>query len=115
MAAGSPVSVAAGKKALPGGMAAGLCRQSDCVAYSAAHRYQQVADTRLIFLPAAGNRNNTSVNNQGSNGYYWSSTPSPSNALLAYYVGFYSGGLSPANFDYHRSRGYSVRLVRQFE
>ena len=61
-----------------------------------------------IFLPAAGYRNTVgSLNDQGSNGYYWSSTArDSSNAWLVY---FYSGGVSRCY--YYRSYGYSVRPV----
>jgi len=65
----------------------------------------------VVFLPAAGYRNGTTVNNAGSNGNYWSSTANPSNANNAYNVNFNSGNLNPANNN-NRNYGFSVRLVR---
>ena len=62
----------------------------------------------VVFLPAAGNRNGTSLNNVGSNGYYWSS--SYNNSSSAYYLGFDSGIVNPLNSDV-RCYGFSVRLV----
>lgn len=38
---------------------------------SAFHQYQQAVATGLLFLPAAGNRNDSNLNNAGSNGNYW--------------------------------------------
>ena len=65
-----------------------------------------------VFLPAAGYRNGTSVNNVGSIGIYWSSTAC--DADRAYNLRIYSSGLNPANYSY-RCNGISVRLVRQVE
>lgn len=62
-----------------------------------------------VFLPAAGNRNGTSVNNAGSNGNYWSS--SVNNENNAYNVNFNSGNLNPQNNN-NRYNGFSVRLAR---
>jgi uncharacterized protein (TIGR02145 family) len=60
-------------------------------------------------MPAAGNRNNSngSLNNQGSNGNYWSSTPNGSNA---YNLNFNSSNVNPGNNN-NRSNGFSVRCV----
>ena len=66
---------------------------------------------RAVFLPAAGNRNGTTVNNAGSNGNYWSSTSHESNASNAYNVNFNSGNLNPQNNN-NRYNGNSVRLAR---
>ncbi|MCQ2319306.1 MAG: DUF1566 domain-containing protein, partial [Bacteroidales bacterium] len=63
----------------------------------------------VVFLPAAGYRNGTGVNNVGSNGRYWSSTPNDTD--YAYYLNFGSGGVTPQSSGY-RGYGYSVRLVR---
>ena len=60
-----------------------------------------------VFLPAAGDRYGYWVNNAGSQGYYWSSSP-------AYYVYFSSSNLDPA-YSWSRSYGCSVRLVRDVE
>ena len=64
----------------------------------------------VVFLPAAGNRNGTSLNNVGSNGYYWSS--SYNNSSSAYYLGFDSGIVNPNSSSYRYS-GFSVRLVSE--
>ena len=68
----------------------------------------------VVFLPAAGYRNGTTVNNAGTNGNYWSSTANPTNANNAYNVNFNSGNLNPANNN-NRNNGNSVRLVRSAE
>jgi uncharacterized protein (TIGR02145 family) len=62
-----------------------------------------------LFLPAAGYRffHDGSAYNVGSNGYYWSSSVSGTNA---YYMLFYSGNVNPNNFNY-RAYGLSVRCV----
>lgn len=61
-----------------------------------------------IFLPAAGYRRGTNVNDDG-NGYYWSL--SVCNEDDAYCVDFGSGRLYPQDRGY-RYDGFSVRLVR---
>lgn len=67
-----------------------------------------------VFLPAAGDRGGSTVYNVGSGGYYWSSTPYPSNASDACSVYFSSYYLNPAD-ETSRYIGLSVRLVRQVE
>ncbi len=67
------------------------------------------ANGNSIFLPAAGYRNGSSLDDVGSKGYYWSSTPNGSNN--AYYLYFDSSGQNMYN-DY-RSYGLSVRLVAE--
>lgn len=64
-----------------------------------------------VFLPAAGNRNGTSVNNVGSNGNYWSSTANGTNN--AYNLNFNSSNFNPSNNN-NRYNGNSVRLVIAF-
>ena len=61
-----------------------------------------------VFLPAAGYRNETSVDLVGSYGYYWSSSHSSSNKV--YSMRFYSGNLNSQNVT-DRYYGFSVRLV----
>ena len=61
-----------------------------------------------VFLPAAGARSGNTVVNEGSDGYYWSST---SPATLAAYAVFISANSLEANTS-NRSYGFSVRLVR---
>ncbi len=67
-----------------------------------------LASSGAVFLPAAGSRDGTDVVNVGSNGYYWSS--SPSGSYYAYSMGFYSGRVDTYNGN--RDYGSSVRLVR---
>ena len=84
---------------------------------SFAPRKKRAADalrTGGAFLPAAGYRNGSTVNNAGTNGNYWSSSPNASNVNNAYNVNFNSGNLNPANNN-NRNNGHSVRLVRQVE
>ena len=61
-----------------------------------------------VFLPAAGERYETSVGSVGSDGYYWSASCYSSS--LVYSVGFYSGDLN--TYYGYRHYGKSVRLVR---
>lgn len=63
-----------------------------------------------VFLPAAGCRNKSSVRYAGTNGFYWSSSSTPSKPAYARIVGFDSGQMYPSTND-RRSRGFSVRLV----
>ena len=64
-----------------------------------------------IFLPAAGYYEDEAgdVFVQGSNGYYWSSTPNADDSDCAYYLGFKSNDLDV--YDDRRGSGYSVRAV----
>gem|GEM_PF-1354707 len=63
-----------------------------------------------LFLPAAGNRNNAgTLNNAGTNGYYWSSTVNGTNA---YNLNFNSTTVNPANNN-NRANGFSVRCVAE--
>ena len=68
-----------------------------------------VRNGNSIFLPAAGYRVGTSLSNEGSGGYYWSSTPLESDDYDSYYLDFY-GGHHGTNriFRYY---GRSVRPV----
>lgn len=63
-----------------------------------------------VFLPAAGYRLGTSVNNVGSYGYYWSS--SYGNRHNAYDFIFGSDYVNPSD-GYYRCCGRSVRLVSE--
>ena len=64
-------------------------------------------------LPFAGDRNYSSagVRNQGTFGFYWSS--SRSNANSAYYLSFDSTALNPQGYNY-RAFGFSVRCFKDF-
>ncbi len=66
-----------------------------------------------VFLPAAGDRDGTTVTNVGSSGYYWTSTEG-SNWDRAYRVAHYMTETSDEVLlePYTRHRGYAVRLVR---
>jgi uncharacterized protein (TIGR02145 family) len=66
-------------------------------------------DRNRGFFPAAGNYNGTSLNNRGSNGYYWSS--SYNNSSNAYNLNFNSSNVNPQNNN-NRYYGFSVRAVQ---
>lgn len=68
---------------------------------------------REVISTLAGNRNQSdgSLNNQGSNGNYWSSSVSGGNALN---LNFNSGGVNPANAN-NRANGFSVRCVKDLQ
>ena len=69
------------------------------------------SSSACLFLPAAGNRNNSNgqLNNRGNNGYYWASTQNGTNG---YYMNLNSGGANVNNN--HRANGFSVRCVAAF-
>ena len=58
-------------------------------------------------MPAAGNRNNSDLNNAGSNGNYWSSTANDNNN--SYNLNFNSGNYDLNNNN--RNNGFTVRPV----
>ena len=64
-----------------------------------------------IFLPAAGDGRDTSLNNVGSSGYYWSSVPYSDdyNAWLLYFYSSYR-----STDDFRRHYGRPVRPVLEF-
>ena len=62
-----------------------------------------------IFLPVAGIRNGSSLDYDGSYGYYWSSTPLDYNDFYAYRLGFNSDNHSV--YLSSRYYGHSVRPV----
>jgi len=67
--------------------------------------------SKYIFLPAAGCRNGTSVSNQGTNGFYWSSTLvsySPDNG----HSFIFNSSSHNENYDY-RYTGCTVRAVSE--
>jgi uncharacterized protein (TIGR02145 family) len=60
-------------------------------------------------LPAAGYRNDSSLNNAGSNGNYWSSSLNTDNPLNGWYLNFNSSNFNMNNNN--RDYGRSVRAV----
>ena len=72
-------------------------------------RFTSKINGNSVFFPAAGLGNGTSVNNVGSNGYYWSS--SWDSADGAYNMNFDSSSVYPQN-DNYRYLGFSVRAVQ---
>lgn len=64
-----------------------------------------------IFLPAAGYRHGTSLNNAGSLGRYWSSSLNTGSPYYAWYVFFDS--VAVLRSDYGRYDGFSVRSVSE--
>ena len=69
------------------------------------------ANGKFIFLPAAGYRYNSSLDNVGGYGYYWSSSlyeSYPYDAYDLYFLSSYVGW-----DDYYRYGGQSVRAVRR--
>ena len=62
---------------------------------------------KSIFLPSVGFRNNSDLYQEGSNGYYWSSSLKSSNSAYDLYF-----GSSLMSWDYYdRYHGQSVRAV----
>ena len=79
-----------------------------------AKQWQKMEDAGAVFLPAAGDRNSTSVGNTsvfniGSSGYYWSSTQYDS--YSAYRLYFNTSNLYPQGTN-ERYFAFSVRLVQ---
>ena len=65
--------------------------------------------TSCIFLPAAGNRNDSELNNAGSNGNYWSSSLNTDNPNNAWNLNFNSDNYNMNNNN--RNYGLTVRPV----
>ena len=81
--------------------------------YSSA-QWEQMEGNGAVFLPAAGARTGTRVNNSGTTGMYWSSTSSAKNKANAYRIYFMSNNMASSN-ESSKYQGYSVRLVRVVE
>ena len=64
----------------------------------------------MLIIALAGNRNynSASINNQGSNGNYWSSSP---NGINAYKLYFNSTNVYPTNSN-NRANGFSLRCFK---
>ncbi len=67
----------------------------------------------MLKVPASGYRNNSSgaLNNVGSNGYYWSSSPNSSSSNNAGNLNFNTSNVNPLNNN-NRANGFSVRCVQ---
>ena len=67
----------------------------------------------VTFFPASGYRNNSTgtVNNVGSNGYFWSAVPY--STYDGRYLYFNSSYISPLSSN-GRSSGFAVRPVQEF-
>ena len=65
---------------------------------------------RPVTSPAAGNGNDSNLNNPGSNGNYWSSSPNSDNSNNAWNLNFNSSNFNRNNNN--RYNGQSVRPVR---
>jgi len=108
--AGLAVFMAVRKISYYGSMAAGLSSFRKACDDSAVHQYQQAVDACWHFLPAAGNRNNSSFNNQGSNGNYWSSSLNTDKPNNAWNLNFNSSNVNVNNNN--RYNGLTVRPVQ---
>ena len=71
--------------------------------------FYDVSDNILLFLPAAGYRYDTNLDDQGAYGSYWSSSLGESYAGYARSLYFYSGNSNMYSYD--RCFGRSVRAV----
>ena len=73
-----------------------------------AAEWSKIEAAGAVFLPSAGYRGGSSVDNVQSTGDYWSATEDNSN--FAYYLNFYSGAANM--YSTNRGCGNSVRLVK---
>ena len=82
--------------------------ESESVPGYTSSQFEALEKAGVVFLPAAGYRNGTSVINVGTRGYSWSSTAGSSSGAYALY--FSEGRVDPADRNRFDS-GRSVRLV----
>ncbi|MBP5413483.1 MAG: hypothetical protein J6Y47_09560 [Bacteroidales bacterium] len=77
--------------------------------------WSKMENIGCVFLPAAGSRDETTVNDVASYGNYWSITYYTIEG--AHYLNFNIGNLYPSGFYYTRNRiyGHSVRLVKDVQ
>ena len=66
-----------------------------------------------IFLPAAGRRHGSSLDLDGSYGYYWSSTPDDYSYDYRAYDLYFSNGHEYVNWSYDRCTGLTVRPLTE--
>ena len=83
-----------------------------------ADQWSKLEKSGAVFLPAAGCRGGTSVYYVQSLGDYWSATEgywsaTEGNSYVVYDLYFYYGGAYMSVYD--RSRGHSVRLVKDLQ
>ncbi|MCQ2296763.1 MAG: hypothetical protein MJZ45_05140 [Bacteroidales bacterium] len=76
-----------------------------------ASSWSDMEDAGAVFLPAAGSRYGTELDDVGAFGYYWSSTPYYED--IAYYMGFNDYGVYYYDNSY-RFFGHFVRLVQDY-
>ena len=69
-----------------------------------------VATDPHLFLPAAGGRYGSVLNDAGLDGYYWSRSLYPNYSIIAYGLNFRSGYVRDSSAD-SRSHGFAVRPV----
>lgn len=104
---------AAAKSLIGGNAVKGKIRTPPTALYSESSLTQDQVDVNgLLFLPAAGNRSGTSLNNVGSGGLYWSTTSS--SATNGYSLYFYATSFNSADSN-NRYYGFSVRLASSAE
>lgn len=70
------------------------------------------SDFKVAFkLPLAGSRTSSDLSNQGSFGYYWSSSPRSANSYRARSLYLSPSDVNASN-TYYRANGYSVRCFK---
>ncbi len=74
-------------------------------------QWTHLEELGCVFLPAAGSRNGSVVSSVGTQGVYWSATPSSTDGRYAYLVEFFQNSLN-STLHYWRNHARSVRLVR---
>ena len=74
------------------------------------YRVTSKTNGNSIFLPAAGYRSGESLNDVGSNGFYWSAGPYSNTYGCSLY--FFSSYVNPQS-NYYRVYGFSVRPVSE--
>jgi len=87
---------------------AGVSKWENAPNYTIA-QFSAMEQAGCVFLPAAGARLGSGVDDAGSVGSYWSSTPYDT---IACHLNFISSNVLPACFI-HRYYGYPVRLVQE--
>ena len=74
--------------------------------------FEEINAAGFVFLPAAGFRFDSNVNNVGDSGYYWSSTEYADDRENAYRVYLNSRSIRPGSIV-NRGYGFSVRLITE--